>query len=379
MLDGSISGFTDPRFDAVAETFKVNLDSGADVGASFCATVEGEIVVDLWGGFADEAKARPWERDTIVNVYSTTKTMAALCALVLADRGELDFNAPVAEYWPEFAANGKGEIKVTHLMSHSAGLSGWAEPISTTDLYDWDKACGLLAAQAPFWEPGTAPGYHGLTQGYLVGEVVRRITGRSLGTFFRQEVAEPLEADFWIGLPAGEDHRVAELIAPPPGGGVGDGAMSELMRNMATNPGLDPLDTRTRQWRGAEIPAAGGTGNARSVALIQAVLANGGVAEGKRLLSEAGCRKALQAQVEGLDKVMGIPARFGLGFGLAGGPLPLPNPNCMYWGGYGGSLIIIDMEARASFAFVMNKMAPTTTGDMRGFGLAMGMWQALSV
>ena len=379
MLDGSISGFTDPRFDAVAETFKVNLDSGADVGASFCATVEGEIVVDLWGGFADEAKARPWERDTIVNVYSTTKTMAALCALVLADRGELDFNAPVAEYWPEFAANGKGEIKVTHLMSHSAGLSGWAEPISTTDLYDWDKACGLLAAQAPFWEPGTAPGYHGLTQGYLVGEVVRRITGRSLGTFFRQEVAEPLEADFWIGLPAGEDHRVAELIAPPPGGGVGDGAMSELMRNMATNPGLDPLDTRTRQWRGAEIPAAGGTGNARSVALIQAVLANGGVAEGKRLLSGAGCRKALQAQVEGLDKVMGIPARFGLGFGLAGGPLPLPNPNCMYWGGYGGSLIIIDMEARASFAFVMNKMAPTTTGDMRGFGLAMGMWQALSV
>lgn len=160
---------------------------------------------------------------------------------------------------------------------------------------------------------------------------------------------------------------------------MGDGAMSELMRNMATNPGLDPLDTRTRQWRGAEIPAAGGTGNARSVALIQAVLANGGVAEGKQLLSGAGCRKALQAQVEGLDKVMGIPARFGLGFGLAGGPLPLPNPNCMYWGGYGGSLIIIDMEARASFAFVMNKMAPTTTGDMRGFGLAMGMWQALSV
>lgn len=184
MLDGSISGFTDPRFDAVAETFKVNLDSGADVGASFCATVEGEIVVDLWGGFADEAKARPWERDTIVNVYSTTKTMAALCALVLADRGELDFNAPVAEYWPEFAANGKGEIKVTHLMSHSAGLSGWAEPISTTDLYDWDKACGLLAAQAPFWEPGTAPGYHGLLRAILWVRSCAGSPGARLGPSF---------------------------------------------------------------------------------------------------------------------------------------------------------------------------------------------------
>ena len=164
------------------------------------------MVVDLWGGWADVAKTRPWEKDTIVNVYSTTKTMTALCALILADRGELDFDAPVARYWPEFAANGKAAVKVSHLMSHSAGLSGWKEPLKPEDIYDWDKAVALLAAQAPYWEPGTASGYHAVTQGYLVGEVVRRISGRSLGTFFREEVAGPLGADFHIGLPAREDH-----------------------------------------------------------------------------------------------------------------------------------------------------------------------------
>jgi CubicO group peptidase (beta-lactamase class C family) len=316
-------------------------------------------------------------RDTIINVYSTTKTMTALTALILADRGELDFAAPVARYWPEFAANGKSAITVAQLMSHSAGLSGWAETISKADLYDWDKATSLLAAQTPFWEPGTAPGYHALTQGYLVGEVVRRITGRSLGTVFREEVAEPLGADFHIGLPVSEDGRVAELIPIPPGGAVGDGAQSALMANMANNPGIDVAETRTRAWRGAEIPAAGGTGNARSVAEIHAILANGGVAKGKRFLSEAGCRKALELQVEGQDLVMGIPAKFGLGFGLAGGAIPLPNPNSMYWGGYGGSLIIIDFDARTTFAYVMNRMEGTTTGDVRGFGLCMAMWEAL--
>ena len=200
MTSDVVEGFTHDRFAPAREAFAANLASGADVGASFCATLEGETVVDLWGGFADEARTRPWERDTLVNVYSTTKTMTALTALLLADRGELDFDAPVARYWPEFAAGGKDAVKVSHLMSHSAGLSGWKEPMVKEDLYDWDKVTALLAAQAPFWEPGTAPGYHALTQGYLVGEVVRRITGKSLGTVFREEIAEPLGADFHIGL-----------------------------------------------------------------------------------------------------------------------------------------------------------------------------------
>jgi len=378
MADGAVQGDVQDRYAAVRAVFEGNLTSGEDVGAAFCATVEGETVVDLWGGFADPARTRPWEKDTIVNVYSTTKTMTALTALLIADRGDLDFDAPVAKYWPEFAANGKAGVTVAHLMSHSAGLSGWKTPITNDDLYDWEKMTSLLAAQAPFWEPGSAPGYHAITQGYLVGEVVRRITGKSLGTVFREEIAEPLGADFWIGLPASEDHRVAELIPPPAGQSQAEVRKeTEVQRNMSTNPGIDVSKTKTRGWRGAEIPAAGGTGNARSVAEIHTILANGGVAKGKRFMSEAGCRKALELQVEGKDLVLDSPARFGLGFGLSGGMLPLPNPNTIYWGGYGGSLIIIDMDARTTFGYVMNKMAGTTQGDMRALGLSMAMWTAM--
>ncbi len=378
MADIQVGGFAQERFAAVREAFGASLRSGADIGASFTATVEGETVVDIWGGWADEARTRPWERDTLVNVYSTTKTMTALTALLVADRGELDFDAPVARYWPEFAQNGKAEVKVSHLMSHSAGLSGWKQPIAKQDLYDWERVTSLLAAQAPYWQPGTAIGYHALTQGYLVGEVVRRITGKSLGTVFREEIAEPLGADFHIGLPASQDARVADLLAPPPGTAVGDGEQSELSANMSSNPGIDVSATRTRAWRAAEIPAAGGQGNARSIAEIHVLLANGGVAKGKRLLSEAGCRKALELQIEGPDLVLGGPARFGMGFGLPGAHFPLPNANTIYWGGYGGSLAIIDMDARTSFGYAMNRMAPTTTGDMRALGLATAMWRGLA-
>ena len=378
MTSDAVKGTTSSGFEAVRAAFAGNLASGADIGASYAATRGGETVVDLWGGWADEARTRPWEKDTLVNVYSTTKTMTALTALLLADRGELDFDAPVARYWPEFAQAGKADVKVSHLMSHSSGLSGWKEPITREDLYDWEKATSLLAAQAPYWEPGTASGYHAMTQGYLVGEVVRRITGRSLGTVFREEIAEPLGGDFHIGLPASEDHRVADLIPPPAGGAIGDGEQSPLVANMSHNPGVDPLDTRTRAWRAAEIPAAGGQGNARSVAEIHTLLANGGVARGKRIMSEAGCRKALEPQIEGTDLILGIPVRFGLGFGLPGGMVPLPNPNSMFWGGYGGSLVVIDFDAQTTFGYAMNKMAGTTTGDLRAMSLIMATWQGLA-
>jgi CubicO group peptidase (beta-lactamase class C family) len=377
MADGSVQGLVKERFGKVREQFERNLEDGSDIGACYCATVNGETVVDLWGGYADPARTRPWVKDTIVNVYSTTKTMTALTALLVADRGELDFNAPVKKYWPEFAANGKADVKVSHLMSHAAGLSGWKELIKQEDLYDWEKATSLLAAQAPFWQPGTACGYHAVTQGYLVGEVVRRITGKTVGTVFREEIAEPMHADFHIGLPASEDARVAELIPPPPGTGISDGNQSELIRNMSSNPGIDVGATKTRAWRGAEIPAAGGTGNARSVAQIHTIMANGGVANGRRYLSEAGVRKALEFQIGGTDLILGIPVRYGMGFGLNGGRVPLPNASSIYWGGYGGSLVIIDMEKHTTFAYAMNKMAGTTQGDTRAFLLAMAMWEAL--
>lgn len=371
-------GTVAPGFEPVRAAFESNFSGGDENGAAFCMTREGETVVDIWGGYADEAQQRPWDRDTIVNVYSTTKTMTALTALLLADKGALDFSAPVAKYWPEFAANGKAGVTVAHLMSHSAGLSGWKEPLVREDLYDWEKATSLLAAQAPYWEPGTAAGYHAMTQGFLVGEVIRRVAGQTVGTVFRKEIAEPLGADFHIGLPATEDHRVADLTPPPPGATIGAGTTDPLVANMANNPDINPLDTRTRAWRAAEIPAAGGTGNARSVAAVQTLMANGGFANGKQILSEAGCRRALELQIEGTDLILGIPVRYGLGYGLGGGSVPFPNPNTVYWGGYGGSLVVSDMDARATYAYVMNKMAATTTGDMRAFMILMAAWGAMA-
>ncbi|OSZ69139.1 serine hydrolase [Sphingomonas sp. IBVSS1] len=373
-----VHGFVQPRFEGVKQAMAASLASGADLGASFAATLNGEPIIDIWGGWADDERSRPWEKDTIVNVYSTTKTMTALTALWLADQGLLDFARPVAHYWPEFAANGKADVTVAMLMSHSAGLSGFTEPMAPTDLYDWDLCVTRLAAQAPFWQPGTAPGYHALTQGYLVGEVVRRITGKSLGTAFREIFAEPLGADFHIGLPASEDDRVAHLVPPPKGAAIADVSQSELTRNMATNPAIDPIATRTRAWRGAEIPAGGGTGNARSVAAVQTIMANGGMAGGKRFLSEAGVARALQEQIAGMDMVLNMPVRYGMGYGLQGALRMFPNERTIFWGGYGGSLVVCDMDARLCMAFAMNKMAGTTTGDMRAGMLMASVYAGLA-
>jgi CubicO group peptidase (beta-lactamase class C family) len=382
IVDPPISGFAHERFAGVRDAFEANLRSGADLGASVAITLEGQTVVDLWGGWSDEARTLPWKKDTIVNVYSTTKTMTALTALLLADRGELDFDAPVARYWPEFAANGKERVKVSHLMSHSSGLSGWKEPITTAVLYDWDKATSLLAAQAPFWEPGTASGYHALTQGYLVGEVVRRITGKSLGTVFREEIAEPLDADFHIGIGPEHDHRISNLVPPPPVEPDPAFQPHELMINIMTNPGLDPLHTRDRAWRAAEIPAAGGHGHGRSIAEIHTLLANCGVAKGKRLLSEAGARKALEPLISSHEHIMRMPVSFAHGFGIGsgiGGDLAdVKRPESIFWGGYGGSLALIDMKARTSFGYAMNRMGVSTVGDERTAALAKGMWVGLT-
>ncbi len=369
----SVEGFVDDRFAPVGAAFAESLTGGADVGAAVCVNVDGRTVVDLWGGHTDAAGTRPWERDTLVNVYSVTKTVAALTALLVADRADVDLFAPVSRYWPEFAANGKDGITVAHLLSHSSGLSGWAEPVAVADLYDWAKMTGLLAAQAPFWPPGTASGYHVLTHGFLVGEVVRRVTGQTLGTVFRREIAEPLGADFHIGLPAGEDARVADMI-PPATDTTPRTDLTELQSNAAFNPRVEVTDTGGRAWRGAEIPAANGTGNARAAATVLSVLACGGEAAGRRVLSEAGCRRALQVQVEGRDLILDMPLRFGLGFAVSGGMMP--NPNTLYWGGLGGSLVIVDLDARTTFAYTPNRMA---TADVRGLGLAMAMWEAMEL
>jgi CubicO group peptidase (beta-lactamase class C family) len=378
MSTPTIEGSYAEQFSPVASVFQQNFEDGADVGASFAVTRDGELVVDIWAGHLDGERTLLWQRDTIVNVYSTTKTMTALCALLLADRGELDFDAPVARYWPEFSHNGKADVKVSHLMSHTAGLSGLDEPTTPEDLYDWDKITSLLAAQAPWWEPGTAIGYHALTQGFLIGEVVRRISGMSLGTFFAQEIAQPLGTDFHIGLDKNHDDRVGLLIPPPDSITEGLDPESVAARSFAS-PWSPAQNSQTLPWRRAEIPAANGHGNARSVALTQAVVACGGELAGKRLLSEAGCRRALEPQFEGLDLVLGVPLKHGLGYGLNSQVMPIsPSANACFWGGWGGSTIVVDFDQRMTISYVMNRMEAGALGDLRGALLAETVYGCLS-
>ena len=375
-----IQGDCDHRFAAVREIFAKNFEQGLEAGASFAAVLDGEFVVDIWAGHADAALTRPWERDTIVNVFSTTKAMASACTLMLVDRGVLDLDAPAARYWPEFAQAGKQGILVRHLLSHTAGLAGWQEPIAVEELYDWERAVGLLAAQEPWWEPGTRSGYHGLTHGFLLGEVVRHVSGRSLGTFFREEVAEPLGADFHIGLPEEHEPRVGEMI-PPPEPELGAGLElppGSIAARMAGYPPLSAGTANTRAWRAAEIPAANGQGNARSVARVAGALACGGTLDGVTLMGPATLEKAIEEQCYSKDLVLGLPIRWGLGFGLTSKDLPVgPNPRSFFWGGWGGSLVIMDLDARFAFAYVMNKMSAATMGDPRGLTLAVAAFQGL--
>ncbi|MDP2291706.1 MAG: serine hydrolase domain-containing protein [Actinomycetota bacterium] len=366
-----VQGSCDPRFEALRDILASGLASGADVGACTSVMLDGEMVVDLWGGFADEARTVPWQADTITNVWSSTKTMTALSALMLHSRGQLDFDAPVAEYWPEFAANGKAEVRVRHLMSHTSGVSAWAQPVEVSDIFDWEKSTSMLAAQAPWWEPGTASGYHALNQGHLVGEVIRRVTGTKLGEFFRTQVAEPLGADFHIGLAPSEYGRVANVIPPPPL----PIDLSTLDPDMVavktfTGPAPDASVAWTDEWRQADIGAANGHGNARSMALVQSAISNGGVVNGVQLLDQSSIDQIFREQSNGVDLVLMMPMRFGIGFGLPGESFPLPpDRRICFWGGWGGSLVINDLDNRMTFTFAMNRMGGGTVGDERGLNL----------
>ena len=371
-----IHGTCDERFGAARDAFAANFDKGFDVGACVAVYLDGEPVVDLWGGHRDADATEPWERDTIINVWSTTKTMTFVAALLLADRGEIGLDEPVATYWPEFAANGKDGVLVRHLMAHTAGLPGWDEKITGEDLYDWEKITSLLAAQAPFWEPGSASGYHALSQGYLIGEVVRRVTGQTFGTFFRREIAEPLGADFHVGTPAECDDRVALVI--PPGKPEPPEVMPPFLVKTLTNPFLNFKQAWEVAWRRAEIPAGGGHGNARSVATVQSVLSCGGEVRGKRLFSEATARRVLEQQAYGPDLVIGDHLRFGIGYGLNSPELPMGRgEGIAFWGGAGGSLIVNDLDRRLTFAYVMNKMRNGTVGDERSAAILSTVYDAL--
>ena len=366
------------KFNLVREILENQISEGNDVGSSFALTIDGELVIDLWGGHLDEQKTKPWQKDTLVNVYSTTKTMSFLCALVLADRGQLDFEASVTDYWPEFGQNGKENVKVWHLMNHAAGLSGIEQPLKSTDIYDWDKVVSALACQAPWWEPGTVSGYHALTQGFLIGEVVRRITGKSLGNFFRQEIANPMNADFYIGVPDEEFGRIGNLIPAEDGSLGSEGDTESIAARTFANPAVKAEESWTEAWRKAEIPAANGHGNARSVAILQAPLACKGSAFGVTLLSKETAESVMNPRITSKDLVLGIPISFGLGFGIRSELMPIsPNKNACFWGGWGGSSVVVDQDARLSASYVMNKMFAGLMGDPRSFNLLNAVYQCL--
>jgi len=380
MSGGFLRGHLDARFEPLRDVLEEGLNSGADCGLSLVIDVDGRTVADVYGGFADEARTRPWAADTIVNVWSTTKTVTSLAVLMLADRGLVDVDAPVARYWPEFAANGKDGVLVRHLMSHTSGVAGWNAPFAFADLYDLERSTAALAAQAPWWEPGTASGYHALDFGHLLGEIVRRVTGKSLKQFVDEEIAGPLGADFQIGARPADWDRCAEIIPPPPlPFDLASLDPDSVLIKVATGPAADATAPNTAPWRLAEIGAVNGHGNARSVAGIMSVLALGGTAGGVRLLSPATIELIFREQSHGTDLFLGVPMRFGIGYGLpepAGIPF-VPEGRVCFWGGWGGSLIIMDTDRRTTISYMMNKMQPGLVGSDLAAGYLKAIYELL--
>jgi CubicO group peptidase (beta-lactamase class C family) len=361
-----IAGMCAPSFVGVRDALAANLRSGEELGASLFVSVGGNTVVDLWGGYADAARQRPWVADTIVNVWSITKIATAIVVLRLARRGMLQLDASVGEYWPEFAAHGKADITVRQILSHSSGVSGWDPPFATENMYDLNRATSALAAQAPWWKPGSASGYHAQNQGHLLGEIVRRVSGLSLRELVASEVAGPTNADFQLGGRREDWSRIAEIIPPPrtPRDGPPLDRASVAYRTF-TGPMIDAAVANTPGWRGAELGALNGHGNARSVGAILG------------LMTDA---EAFDEQVSGTDLVLGVPVRFGLGVALSPSAHLdyLPSGRVGFWGGWGGSLAIIDLERDVIFAYVMNKMAPGILGSARSESYVRAVYSALA-
>lgn len=381
----AVQGHCDPRFAAVRAAFEENFAERGEVGAAVAVTVHGESVVDLWGGWADEAHTRPWERDTLVNVWSTTKGPTALCAHVLVDRGQLDLDAPVAKYWPEFAAAGKEGVLVRHLLCHTAGLPGLRERHAFEQFYDWEFTNARLAASEPWWEPGTATGYHALTFGNLVGEVIRRVSGMLPSEFLRREVTGPLGIDFRIGLPLSEYGRTADLVQPPLTNAerkAKAARMTPVMVAAVGNPPFGAKHANSAPWRSAEIPAANGHGTARAVAALYQIFTGLGAYGDHRVLSTTAAERVREGQGSSLDLVLGAgighETEKGLGLWLSGPHGSYgPNPRAFGHDGAGGSSGLADPEAGVAMSYVMNLMGQHISDDPRKMALVKAVYSAL--
>lgn len=362
-----IKGTVKDGFQRVKEAFAENFASHGEVGASLAVMIDGEIVVDIWGGYADAQRTESWESDTIANVFSTTKGMVAICVNRLIEQGKIDPEAPVATYWPEFAEGGKESLPVKYLLCHQAGLPAVANILPRETQYDWAPLVNALAAQAPWWEPGTKHGYHAVTFGHLNGELVRRVSGMSVGSYFRKEIAEPLGVDFHIGFGEEHDERVSPLIPAPLDGMSMDSPIAKAFLDptsltfkafmITLEPMMNPGYMNTREWRAAEVPAANGHGNARALATIYGALGRGGELNGVQVLQRETIDEARKPMTSGEDAILMLPTTFGRGFLLEGEDYGL-TPNASLFGhpGLGGSFGFADPDRKLGIGYVMNKM-----------------------
>jgi len=365
----SIEGTVAPGFEFVRDAFASNFSRGdayEDVGASLAVYRGGRCVVDLWGGYRDSARTRAWTRDTLINVWSTTKGITALAVALLVDSGKLSYADAVAKHWPEFAANGKGAITVAQLLSHQGGLPGFNDEATTVeDFYDWARVTARLARQAPMWAPGTQNSYHAMTYGFLAGELVRRLSGMSPGAFVAREIAGPLSADVFIGLDAALEPRVAEMIKPSVE--VDMAALNLPPEAIAalTNPAVEPERPNSRAWRAAQVPAASGHATALGLARVYGAVADGGSLDGVRLLSRETIARMTEVQTTRPDLMLGFAPNWAMGFATNGIGVYGPNPRAFGHSGWGGSFGCADTDAYIGIGYTMNRMGADLVGDPR--------------
>ena len=376
----SVRGHCDPRFEPVGRAFVANFERGEECGAAACVEVDGECVLDLWGGYSDAARTAQWRADTLVNMMSVSKGPTATCVHMLMDRGELDIDAPVAAYWPQFAAAGKAALPVRYLLDHRAGLPIVTAPLRAGDLYDWTKITSALAEQEPMWPPGTQAGYHILTQGFLLGELVRRVSGESLGEFFRAHVAKPLGLDFHIGLDEAEFARTAQFI-PAVEGTIFEANRTDpqSLKARAWDQCQLGEDFNSPEWRRAEIPGANGHGNARAVARLYSALVRGGELDGVRLMSERQVRLMSSESHHQTEVVLGRKYHQALGVLRNSPPFIYmgPNPNTFGHHGVGGSIGCGDPDRRIAFSYACNQMHARLDNGPRGGSLLDAVYRSL--
>lgn len=371
-----IHGLCPERFAGVRAAFEDNFVTGQELGARFSLVQRGELVVDLWAGFADRQRTRAFDETTLTPVFSTTKAIAALLIARLVDAGKLDYAQPVADVWPEFAQAGKGAITVEQVMSHQEGLSGFPEEMEPSLWFDWDAICAKLAAMAPLWPPGTASGYHPITFGYLAGEIFRRVDGRTMGTALREDLAGPFGLDLWIGLPDAEHHRAADLQRPS--GLPNFGEINAATKAAFLTPWSSPAGRGQAEWRRIEIPSANGHATAPALARLIGALANDGWLDGETILSPALIAEASRERIHGQDLVLPFVMSWGAGF-MRNSAVKVWGPGEQTFGhsGWGGSCAFADPETGLAGAYVMNKQSTDLIGDARAKRLIEAAYAAL--